>query len=157
VRDVYLSLVQPGTLVSFTTSANPSRRYTGPVASVDAMPISGTLLYRARIIERNPDLSLRGGLEVTVRITTQTHRNVLSVPRAAVIQNGAKGMLYAVEKSDGKATAKQLQVKLGLQTSEYVEVSGADLHAGMPIVLNQADNLHTGAVLAIPSASPIAR
>jgi hypothetical protein len=50
VKDADLAFVSPGTLVSFSTSANPARRYTGRVASIDSVPTTGTLLYRARII-----------------------------------------------------------------------------------------------------------
>ncbi len=156
VKDTDLAYVAPGTLVTFATSANPSRRYDGKIASVDSVPQPGTLLYRARIIQPNPDFSLRGGLQVAVRVTQQLHRNVLSVPRAAVIQTGSTGMIYSVENDGGDVVAKQRNVKLGLQTTDYVEISGGGVRAGMPIVLNQTDNLHDGVALAVSSPVPTA-
>jgi RND family efflux transporter MFP subunit len=154
VKDTDLAYVQPGTSVTFTTSANPSRRYSGRVATVDAVPAPGTLLYRARIVEGDPDFSLRGGLEVTVRVAKSVRSNVLAVPRAAVVQNGANGSIYAVDSSSGNAVAKALTVKLGSQTSDEIEVSGSGLRAGMRIVVGQTDNLHDGAPLAVDSPSP---
>ena len=154
VKDTDLAYIHPGTPVSFADSANPGRRYDGKVTSIDSVPQTGTLLYRARIVQHNPDFSLRGGLQVAVRITTALHTNVLSVPRAAVIQSGSSGTLYSVEGDGDHTTAKLRNVHLGLQTTDYVEVSGGGLHEGMPIVLNQTDNLHDGVALAVPSASP---
>lgn len=154
VKDTDLAFVHPGTPVSFATSANPGRRYDGTIASIDSVPQTGTLLYRARIIERNPDFSLRGGLQVSVRITTALHKDTLTVPRAAVIQSGSRGTLYSVEGDGSDTKAKLRNVHLGLQTTEYVEVSGGGVHEGMPIVLNQTDNLHDGVALAVPTSSP---
>ena len=154
MQDTDLAFVSKGTPVSFATSATPGRRYSGRVASIDATPIAGTLLYRARIVEANPDFSLRGGLQVSVRVAKTTHPSALTVPRAAVIQDGANGLLYTIDTSSGQAIAKQTTAKLGLQTSEYVEISGPGLRPGMSIVLNQTDNLHDGTVLALPSAAP---
>jgi HlyD family secretion protein len=154
VKDTDLAYVSKGTAVSFSTSANPGRSYAGRVASINAVPTTGTLLYRARIVEPNPDFSLRGGLQVTVRVTKAVHRDTLTVPRAAVIQEGATGTIYTVDTSSGRAVAKQTRVQLGLQTSEDVEISGSGLRAGMPVVLSQTDNLHDGAALSVPSASP---
>jgi HlyD family secretion protein len=154
VKDSDLPIVSPGTLVSFATSANPARRYAGRVASVDAVPATGTLLYRARIIEHNPDFSLRGGLQVSVRVTREVHRDALTVPRAAVIQNGTNGTLYTVDVTGERAVARRTNVKLGAQTSDYVEVAGRDLHAGTLVLLDETDNLHDGVAIAVPSASP---
>jgi HlyD family secretion protein len=154
VKDTDLAYVAKGTTVSFSTSANPGRAYGGRVASINAVPTTGTLLYRARIVEANPDFSLRGGLQVTVRVTKAVHRDVLTVPRAAVIQQGTTGTIYAIDTSSGHAVAKRTNVQLGLQTSDDVEISGAGLRAGMPIVLSQTDNLHDGATVSVPSASP---
>lgn len=158
VKDTDLAFVAPGTLVSFTTSAHPERRYTGRVASVNAQPANGTLLYRARIVERNPDSSLRGGLQVSVRITKQVERQTLVVPRGAVVQNNGTGVIYTIESGGNSATAgatshvvRALEVRLGLQTDVYVAVSGEGLRPGMPIVLSQVDNLHDGATVRIPS------
>ena len=156
-KDTDLAIVSRGTLVSFATSANPARRYTGTVSGVNAVPTTGTLLYRARIVERNPDYSLRGGLEVSVRVATQIHRDVLTAPRAAVIQDGSRGTIFSVETEAGQTVARIRTVRLGLQTSNYIEISGGGIRAGMPIVVNQTDNLHDGLPLDVPSPNPSAR
>jgi RND family efflux transporter MFP subunit len=170
LKDTDLAFVREGTRITFVTSARPGRRYAGRVASVNAVPSAGTLLYRARVIEPNPDYTLRGGLEVSVRVAIDVHRDALVVPRAAVVQNGGSGTIYAIVQSDppgggagaapgggagaAQTVAKRMDVRLGLQSGGMVEVAGPGIHAGMPIVLNQLDNLADGAVLAVPSPRP---
>jgi RND family efflux transporter MFP subunit len=154
VKDTDLAYVSRGTRVTFATSANPGRRYEGTVSDVNSVPTAGTLLYRARIVQPNPDFSLRGGLEVSVRVATQVHPDALTVPRAAVVQSGSSGTLYSVEDDGGHTVAKSRTVRLGLQAADYVEVSGGGVRPGMEIVLNQTDNLHDGAVVAVTSPAP---
>ncbi len=156
VKDTDLAFVHPGTLVSFTTSSNPGRTYSGTVASVNAVPTTGTLLYRARIVKSNPDFSLRGGVLVSVRITKEDHPGVLSVPRQAIVMDGTHGVVYAIRQGPAPAasaapdlTAHAIHVDLGLATNDYIEVHGGGLTAGETIVAAQPDTLHDGARLVI--------
>jgi RND family efflux transporter MFP subunit len=156
VKDTDLQFVHPGTLVSFTASSEPSRRYDGTVASVNAVPTTGTLLYRARIVKRNPDFSLRGGVLVSVRITKEEHPDVLSVPRSAIVIDGNHGVVYAVRQGPAPAAsappdliARAVNVDVGLATNDYIEVHGGGLAPGETIVAAQPDTLHDGARLVV--------
>jgi HlyD family secretion protein len=160
LKDTDLAYVAPGTAVTFTTSAHAGRQYRGRVASVNAQPTPGTLLYRARIVESNPDFSLRGGLLVSVRIVTRVSRNALTVPRAAVVQNGSTGTIYAVEHESAatpsgaaRDVAREMTVHLGLQTDDDVAISGPGVRAGMSVVLGQVDNLRDGASVQFATAA----
>ncbi len=172
LKDTDLAFVHEGSIVSFQTSAQPGRRYTGSVATINAVPTSGTLQYRARIVMRNPDYSLRGGMLVNVLVTTAEHRNALVVPRDAVTQNDGNGEIFAVlddnaasgetaphgTASPGASTtaaastgqapgthAKRLRVKTGLQTAGYVEIVSPEVRDGMTIVATRPDQLADGA------------
>ncbi len=154
LKDTDLAFVHEGTIVSFQTSAQPGRRYSGSVATINAVPTSGTLQYRARIVMRNPDYSLRGGMLVNVHVTTAERRNALVVPRDAVTQNDGNGEIFTV--ADDSATsagspspsvmhARKLRVKTGLQTATYVEIVSPSVHDGMTIVATRPDQLADGA------------
>jgi RND family efflux transporter MFP subunit len=157
LKDTDLAYVHPGTAVTFSTSANPGRQYIGRVASVNAQPTTGTLLYRARVVERNPDFSLRGGLQVDVRVVKAVERDTLTVPRAAISQNGSTGTIFAIERqpvgvgaAGTQTVAHEMTVRLGPQTDDDVAISGTGVHAGLSVVLGQVDNLHDGAILRLP-------
>jgi len=148
LKDVDLAYVHEGTVLSFQTSAHPGRRYTGSVATINAVPTAGTLLYRARIVMRNPDYSLRGGMLVSVRVLKEERRDALVVPRDAVTQNDGKGEIFEV---DGDAAApqpamraKKLRVTTGLQTNTYVEIISPEVRDGMTVVATRPDQLQDG-------------
>ncbi|MBD5633565.1 MAG: efflux RND transporter periplasmic adaptor subunit, partial [Candidatus Eremiobacteraeota bacterium] len=156
LKDVDLAYVHEGTLVSFGTSAQPGRQYRGAVKTINAVPTAGTLLYRARMVVRNPDYSLRGGMLVNVRVMKAEHRNVLVAPRDAVTQNDGKGELFAVVPDDAasaapvpqpsgsappKMRARRVSVRTGLQTNTYIEIVSPNVHEGMAIVATRPDAL----------------
>jgi len=165
VKDDDLAHTRPGTVVSFRTNANPNRRYSATVTSVNAVPTTGTLLYRARLTVRNPDLALRGGMLVTVRVLTAEHRDVLLAQRGAVDQNDGRGMLYIVASATparaGDApspapsasptphfVAKHVTATVGLETDAVVEVKAPALHEGTRVITSQVGTLHDGAAVA---------
>jgi RND family efflux transporter MFP subunit len=152
LKDVDLAYVHEGTQISFATSANPGRRYNGTIATINAVPTTGTLLYRARVVMHNPDYSLRGGMLVTVRVTKETHENVLVAPRDAVTQDDGKGELFTVVTDDATQTshAKLLHVGIGAQSDTYVEIVSPDVHEGMTIVATRPDQLQDGSPVSVP-------
>src|SRR5271165_222261 len=75
VPDDILSYVHHGTNVSFATSSLANRAFSGVVQEINATPTQGTLSYRARIVERNPDDALRGGMLVSVKIRQEYRPN----------------------------------------------------------------------------------
>jgi RND family efflux transporter MFP subunit len=138
-KDDDLRYVQPGTLVSFVTNALPGRRYQARVVSLNVVPTTGTLLYRGRLVLRNPDFSLRGGMLVTVRVTKELHADVVVAPRSAVTQDNGKGVLFRVERQrdaggEDRWVAVETPAALGLQNDAYVEVSNSNLHEGTEII-----------------------
>ena len=151
LKDSDLAFVREGTVVSFRTPAHPDRTYTGSVASINAVPTAGTLLYRARIVMRNPDYSLRGGMLVTVRITKAERRNALVVPRNAITQNDGKGEIFAVAGDDAAPAlrAKRLTVSTGLQTDTSVEILSPAVREGMTIVATRPDQLQDKMPIAV--------
>ena len=88
VPDEDLAFVSVGTPVTFTTSSRPGQTYRGRVFDVNATPTTGTLSYRARVREENPNASLRGGMLVAVNVRTAFHPNAVVVPRSAVFGAG---------------------------------------------------------------------
>jgi hypothetical protein len=65
---------------------------------------------------------------VQVKVTTETHPGVLAVPVGALVALREGG--YAVQLPDGQLKA----VQTGMFSRELVEISGAGIAAGMPVV-----------------------
>ncbi|MBV9102260.1 MAG: efflux RND transporter periplasmic adaptor subunit [Candidatus Eremiobacteraeota bacterium] len=145
VPDDSLPYVHRGTQVTFTTPSVPGRTFTGAIFDVNAVPTQGTLSYRARIREPNPDERLRGGMLVTLSVRKEYHKNAIVVPRTAVFtaENGTS--VYTVE--DGKA--KAVPVIVGLQTDTLTEVRAPGIVPGTVVITTRPDALQDGSVVAI--------
>jgi Cu(I)/Ag(I) efflux system membrane fusion protein len=129
----HLAWVQPGLEAAITTSAYPGRSWEGRVEfvypSVD--PVARTL--RARLEFPNPDEALKLNMFVEVKIYGGPKRDVLTLPREAVIQTGARtvavkalgdGRFQPVEVTTGMWRGEQVELLAGLEEGEQVVVSG---------------------------------
>jgi RND family efflux transporter MFP subunit len=149
VPDVDLPYVPLGKTVRFSTTSLPGRTFTGHVFDVNTTPTSGTLSYRVRLLQPNPDLTLRGGMLVTVTTVRARHVNALLVPNQAVASTPSGSVVYTVV--DGKAHA--IPVRVGLQTDTQSEVSGNGLEPGAVAITSQPTGLHDGSAVIVPSGA----
>lgn len=153
VPDDSLQYVHPGTVVTFISSSLPGRTFRGTIFDVNATPTTGTLSYRARIREPNPDDVLRGGMLVTMNVRKEFHKDAIVVPRTAVFTAENGSSVYTI--SDGKA--KAVPVVVGLQTDTQTEIRGAGITPGTVVITTRPDALQDGSVVAVsgqPGAPP---
>ena len=149
VPDEDLAFVHSGTLANFTSASLPGRTFHGRIVDVNATPTQGTLSYRARIRQPNPDAQLRDGMLVSVTIRKEFHKNAIVVPRTAIFETDQGSNVFTVE--GGKA--KLLPVQIGLQTDTISEVRGT-VRPGMLVITTRPDALQNGSVVAVGGASP---
>jgi len=150
VPDVDLPYVPVGKAVTFGTTSLPGRTFHGTVFDVNTTPTSGTLSYRVRLLQPNADLTLRGGMLVSVTTVKQRHVNALLVPNSAVASTPKGPVVYTVV--DGKAHA--IPVRTGIQTDSQTEVAGAGLEPGAEAITSQPAGLHDGSPVFQPGAAP---
>ena len=144
VPDIDLPAVTRGKAVTFTTPSLPGRTFYGRIFDINTTPTSGTLSYRVRLLQSNPDLALRGGMFANVSVERARHAGVLLVPSAAVTSGSGEPSIFVV--ANGKA--KSVAVHVGLQTDSVTEVAGDGLVAGTTVVTSQPGDLQDGATIA---------
>ncbi|HTV74458.1 MAG TPA: efflux RND transporter periplasmic adaptor subunit [Candidatus Acidoferrales bacterium] len=150
VPDTDLPYVRPGSPVSFTTSSLPGRTFRATIATVNAVPTSGTLSYLARIEMQNPSDVLRGGMLVTATLPREAHRNTIVVPRSAVAQTENGYAVYVVG-ADNKAV--EVPVRLGIQTDLLSEVISPKVQPGTKVITTRPDTLKDGSTVAVNSTN----
>ena len=95
--------------------------------------------------------ALRPGAFVRVDIVTDTHQDALVVPRSALVAEGSRWQLYRLD--DAGDTVDQLEVALGFENADRVEVAGVvgdgALEAGDPVVVTGAPALSDGATVQV--------
>lgn len=121
-------------------------------ANADYNVQTGTWLLRATV--PNPDLSLRPGQFVNVRVSGSVRVNAILVPQAAVLQ-GAKGHFVMVVGKDGRVQPRPVEV--GPWHGNDWFITGG-LAAGDVVVTDGVARLSPGApvkiVATLPSAAP---
>jgi HlyD family secretion protein len=169
VPDENLGFVRKGTPVAFTTSSAPGKTFHGTVYDVNATPTTGTLSYRARLVQPNPDNTLRGGMLVTVQVQKERHTNTIIVPRTAIQESENGASVFTVVDlpappggapaggagaAPGGAQpvikeAKAVPVQLGLQTDTLAEVRSPDVPAGTTVITTRPDALQDKSMVAM--------
>jgi RND family efflux transporter MFP subunit len=148
VPDVDLPYIARGTTVTFTSSSLAGRTFDGHVFDVNTTPTSGTLSYRVRLLQDNPNLVLRGGMLVSVTAVKAHHADVLLVPIGAIARGPTGSNIFTIE--NGKA--KSVAVRVGLQTDTLAEVNGPGLAAGTTVITTQPNGLRNGSVVNVPGS-----
>ncbi len=151
VPDEDLGYVRPGTTVRFTSSSLPGKTFGANISTVNAVPTQGTLSYLARIQMPNPGDVLRGGMLVTATITKEARNNAIVVPRTAVAQTENGDAVYVVG-ADNKA--KEVPVRVGVQTDVLAEVNSPQIQPGTKVITTRPDALKDGSVVAVNGATP---
>ena len=120
VDEPELGRITQGCVARISADAYPGREWECRVETLATEVIEvgprrvGEVLCQAD----NPDRLLLPGLAVRVRVVTQRAKQVLSVPRAAVMRGGDQPFVWVVE--DGRAAKRE--VALGVVGPVHVEV-----------------------------------
>lgn len=142
----HLSRLRKGQAVEMTTDALPEQTFKGTLDAIDPLiDASGRAIsLRARLA--NPDLMLRPGMFVRVRLAFGGERQGLTVPEEALVPAGNDNFVFKVV--DGKA--QRVRVKIGQRRGAAVEILEG-LEAGDEVVTAGQLKLRDGApVRAVP-------
>ncbi len=157
VDEAEVGQVRAGQQATFMVDAWPERTYRATVRRVDlgAQTKEGVVSYQTVLTFENADLSLRPGMTATAEIITTQRSDVLLVPNAAlrftpVETEQSRGLVgVLMPRMPGRtsskdresriwvlrdATAVALAVTPGATNGQLVEVAGAGLQAGMPVI-----------------------
>ncbi len=149
IPERHVTRLQPGQSVRLTADASDTSvdaRIERIAPSVD--PATGTVKVTVAVAA---GAGLRPGAFVRVDIVTATHEEALVVPRSALVAEGRRWHLYRL--ADDGDTVEQLEVTLGFETGERVEIASVEtdtaLEAGDEVVVIGASALSDGAVVQV--------
>jgi membrane fusion protein (multidrug efflux system) len=148
VPAAYLSRVRVDQKAVITSTAVPDVELMGSVLAIaPAVDVAtNTALVRIRIA--NAQRQLKVGMFAEARVELAEHPSVLAVPPQAIVKNDEGVFVYVV---NGE-TAQRTAVKIGLETSEAVEiVSGVT--EGQTVLTSSVYGLGEKATLAKPGTA----
>ncbi|MGL3711313.1 efflux RND transporter periplasmic adaptor subunit [Leptospirillum ferriphilum] len=114
-----LSWVKPGDLVTLRLPNVPGRIYRGPLQFVDPELNKTSRTVRARVAILNTDGFLKPGMYLEATLHPESPRNVLVIPRQALIRT--KGRTVVITET-GPGYFRPARVRLGLRSDRQVEV-----------------------------------
>jgi Cu(I)/Ag(I) efflux system membrane fusion protein len=114
-----LAFVHLGSRAHFELDAYPGQHLMGPVSFVYPTVDPASRTGRVRVTASNPGLRLRPGMYATMYFDPPVGREVLAVPREAVVMTGERNLVF-VRDSSGMLMPRD--VVLGARTDEQVQV-----------------------------------
>ena len=138
VPESRVALVVPGAKVEVTIDALKGAVMTGTVIAVNPIASGQGRLYTVRV-SVNESVGARPGMFARGNIRLGEHLNAVVVPAESVVRDGENVYLFLVENNK----AKRVQIKLGLQNGNFLEVSG--IPTGVPVVVSGQTGLVDGA------------
>ncbi|WP_028115649.1 efflux RND transporter periplasmic adaptor subunit [Ferrimonas senticii] len=137
VPERFLSQLTNGSQVQAQAAAF-SQPFSGTVTSIDSRidPTTRAVVVRAQIA--NPDLLLRPGMLMTLRLVVDDRLSQI-IPEEAIIPRQNRQYVFVV--SDGKVVEKQIE--LGTRQRGWVEVTNG-LEAGEQVITRGAQRVRPG-------------
>ncbi len=124
----------------------------GKVAFVGRVADVQTGNLPIRIVVDNPDGRLTIGQSIRASIVVDAHKTAIQVPAAAILDLGEGPILSVVR--DGKSVIVHPEV--GASNAGWTEVSGTDLKAGEPVIVEGGYNLPAETPVRVSGDGPAA-
>lgn len=139
-----LPVVRVGQMVHADFQSLPNEHRMGRITYVYPTLNPETRTARVRVELPNPDLALKPGMYATIRVEGTVRRQVLTVPRSAVLVTGERSLVFVRDTSGGRLVPRD--VRLGVANDTRVEVlsglrSGETVVASATFLIDAESNL----------------
>lgn len=136
--------VEKGQSVAISVDSHQELKFSGKVASVGPQADLSTRTFPVEVLVDNSDLRLKAGMIARVDIVTQTNKDVVLLPKSALLERGGQTIIFLIR--DGVAQKRIL--KLGIESGDFVAVlEGAG--AGDEVVVMGQENLSDGVSIVV--------
>ncbi len=148
VPETLLAQLRPGQTIVARAAAWPDQPFTGTIGTIDPVINPQTRAVTVRAVLANGDRRLKPGMLLTVAIESAA-RTSLAVPELAVVSEGDRAFVFAVE--GGKA--KRIPVRTGIKQNGLVEVLDG-IRPGQRIVTEGVVKITDGQPVRLPGQPP---
>ena len=146
VPSEYVSQIRPGAPVALTVTGIADPGLGGRVARVNATVDAATRQVKVYVAVPNAAGRLVGGLYASGRIVLNQVKGAVSVPLAAVRQDGDKSYVLTVE--NGRIARRDVTTGARDESASLIEITGG-LAGGETVVLGAASGLRVGVPVTI--------
>ncbi len=125
-----LPRVRVGQSVKLTVTSFPGSTFSGRVIFINSVVDPETRTVKVRTEVPNPDGRLKPDMFANVEIITDINSTAISIPQAAVLDDGGKSVVFVAEANG----YKKRQVQTGIKNGDRVEIVDG-LKAGDKVVV----------------------
>ena len=143
-----LRLVTAGDTAVVEVDAYPGEKFNGKIARVSPVLDPATRTAAMEVEIPNSDYKLKPGMYARIALTVEEHDNALVIPKTAVVDYQNQRGVWVPNEND---RAKFVPLKLGIENSEQIEVTGGMdegskfVNVGASAVRNNDQLLYAGA------------
>ncbi len=138
VSETEVRYVRVGQPVEVTVDAYPGEKFRGTVSRVYPVGTEGSRDFIVRVDMRNEDGKLKPQMFARGEILVDVHRNVILVPKDAIIVQDGQRVVFVVEAD----VARRVVVQTGYINGADAEVRG--IKSGAQVVVQGQENLRDG-------------
>ena len=142
VPEADLGSIRKGQPIEVTAAAYQGKPFRGTIATIDPVVDPATRAVKVRAILPNPDLMLKPGMLLQVRVITAS-RSAVMVPELAVVGDGDKRYVFKAEGTGKDRKAKRVAVRVGARQDGMLEIVSG-IAAGDAIVTDGVVKLNDG-------------
>ncbi|WP_432666173.1 efflux RND transporter periplasmic adaptor subunit [Wukongibacter baidiensis] len=114
----------------------------GRVVSVSPILDEQSKTYKTKVIVKNVDDILKGGMFATVELIVGDQRTGLAVPKASVVSKGGERFIYLIDKD----RAKKAEVTIGYTNEKYYEIVKG-IKKGDKVITTFNDKIKDGSLI----------
>ncbi|MGI6413299.1 MAG: efflux RND transporter periplasmic adaptor subunit [Syntrophomonadaceae bacterium] len=119
VSESEISYIKEGSEAEVLIKAARELPFKGRVENVSTVADPFTRNFAVKVALGNEEGLIKSGMFAEVTIPTISRQNVVCVPRSAVVASGARTVVYTV---DDEKRAREKEVVIGIENSDYVEI-----------------------------------
>lgn len=119
VSESEVSYIKEGSQVEVLIKAVSDKPFKGTVDTISSVADPMKRSFAVKVALGNEGGKIKSGMFAEVKISTISKSNVVCVPSSAVIPKGARTVVYTLDKNK---RAQQLEVKTGIENSQYIEI-----------------------------------
>lgn len=114
-----VNFIKEGSEAQVFIKAAANEAYTGRIDTVSLVPDPMKKNFVVKVVLPNQDNLIRSGMFAEINVATESKKDVISVPTNAIVPKGNRTVVYII---DEDKRARETEVKIGLENSQYVEI-----------------------------------
>ncbi len=120
IAEQHIGKVEIGTAAELTFAAYPSESFPAEVTYLSPVLNPASRSLEIRLTIDDPQRKIKSGMFPTVSLFIGHKDNIISIPTSAVVYEGTKAYAYT---ADGQDKANKVELSLGVQVSDRIEVT----------------------------------